>query len=140
MTKNCIRAEPFIATRNQHLSELAEDYVEIIADLIRLKGKAKTCDIAKQLGVSHVTVIRTLERLRQKNLLVADKGPITLTSEGKELADFCKARHLFLVEYLLALGVPEPIAIIDVEGLEHHVSPTTLKAFKKHLKSITPIK
>lgn len=134
MKNKCVRAEPFIATRNHHLSETAEDYVEIISDLIKQKGKARTCDIATLLGVSHVTVIRTIERLKKKGYIQYEQSqPITLTEEGTKLAAFSKERHHLLLEYLVALGVPESIAAIDVEGMEHHISPATTAALKKHL-------
>lgn len=135
MKKHSPRAEPFIATRLHHLQETAEDYVEIVADLISQKGEARTCDIADQLGVSHVTVVKTLKRLEKKGYLVSlQHQPITLTFEGEKLAKASKQRHQFLFDYLVALGVPEEVALIDVEGIEHHISPLTLDVFKKHLE------
>lgn len=134
MKKKSIKAEPFIATRNHHLSELAEDYVEIISDLIAEKGEAKICDIANHFGVSHVTVIRSIERLKRKGFLKPQSNqPLTLTEEGLKLAAFSKERHLFLLKYLTFLGVPDKIAAIDVEGMEHHVSPATIEAFRRHM-------
>lgn len=134
MKNKCKRAEPFIATRGHHDSETAEDYVEIVADLIDQKGEARVCDIAGQLGVSHVTVVRTIERLKDKGYVRSSQHqPVTLTKKGAGLAAFSKERHQFLVEYLAALGVPRNIAEIDVEGMEHHVSQETIHAFKKHL-------
>jgi DtxR family manganese transport transcriptional regulator len=133
MKKN-MKSEPFEATRSHHDAEKAEDYVEIIADLILMKGRAKVCDIANHLGVSHVTVIRTIERLKKKGYVYAEPHqPISLTEEGTKLAVFSKERHNFLMEYLMILGVPEQIAAIDVEGMEHHISETTIAAFEKHL-------
>lgn len=137
MRKKSHRAEPFIATREHHLSETAEDYVEIIYDLISDKGDARTCDIAKQLGVTHVTVIHALERLKKKGFIHSQSHqPITLTEEGEKLAKFSKKRHLLLLEYLITLGVPENIAAIDAEGMEHHISPSTMKAFQIHLEML----
>jgi DtxR family manganese transport transcriptional regulator len=138
MKINCARAEPFIATRNHHLSELAEDYVEIIFDLIALKAEAKIGDIALHFGVSHVAVIRAIARLKKKGYLHSTQNhqPVTLTEEGMQLAIFCKERHLFLMKYLIALGVPADVAAIDVEGMEHHVSPTTMQAFQCHLEKL----
>lgn len=134
MKKKCPRAEPFIATRNHHLSELAEDYVEIISELIAEKGEAKICDLAEHFGVSHVTVIRAVERLKKKGYLNTDRHhPLTLTDEGAKLAAFSKARHLFLLKYLAFLGVPDHVAVIDVEGMEHHISQTTMEAFQRHI-------
>ena len=137
MKKGCTRAESFIATRDRHNSETAEDYVEIVADLINLKGEAKVCDIAEYLGVCHVTVVRTIGRLKKKGYVHSQPHqPILLTDKGLQLALFSKKRHRFLLEYLIALGVPKEVANIDVEGMEHHVSTPTLEAFQKHLEKI----
>lgn len=135
MKKKYDRAEPFIATRAHHDFEIAEDYVEIISDLLAVNDKARVCDIATQMGVSHVTVIRTLKRLEKKGLLNSEESSsITLTKEGEALASSIRKRHLFLFKYLTTLGVPEEIARIDVEGMEHHVSETTQKVLQAHLE------
>jgi DtxR family manganese transport transcriptional regulator len=135
MKKKSLRAESFIATRNHHLSETAEDYVEMIHDLICLKGEARVSDIADCLGVSHVTVVKTIGRLKKKGYLQGEPHrPITLTEEGTRLAAFSKQRHSFLLEYLILLGVPKETAQIDVEGMEHHVSPVTFEALQKHFE------
>ncbi len=129
-------AASFIATRHHHLSEKAEDYVELVADLIESKGEARTCDIAARLGVSHVTVVRTIQRLERKGYLNREPHkPITLTERGKQLAAFSKARHKLVLEYLISIGVPEEIAAIDAEGMEHHISVQTLDAFRSQLKN-----
>lgn len=131
------RSKPFIETRNHHLLELAEDYLEVILDLISLKGEARVTDIANDLGVSHVTVIRTLKRLNKKGYIdITSHQPVQLTEKGETIAKFSKERHLFLLHYLKALGVPEDIAAIDVEGMEHHISSVTMNAFQKHLKTL----
>lgn len=128
------RPGSFIQTRRHHLLETAEDYVELVADLIQSEGEARTCDLAVRLGVSHVTVVRTIQRLHQKGYLHAiPHKPITLTEKGKQLAAFSKSRHDFLFEYLISIGVPEEIAAIDAEGMEHHVSRETLEAFRNQL-------
>lgn len=137
MKKLDLCAQPFIATRNHHSSELAEDYVEIISDLIAYKGVAKIKDIAEHMGVSHVTVIRTIDRLKKRGYILSEKHQsLALTEEGMKLAAFSKERHEFLLKYLMALGVPEMIAKIDVEGMEHHISHTTMNAFRAHLARI----
>jgi len=137
MKKISLRSEPFIATRKHHLTENAEDYVEIVSDLILNKGEARICDIADHLGVSHVTVIRGIDRLKKNGYFTSTPHqPVHLTEKGAKLASFCKERHQFLLSYLVALGVPENTAAIDVEGMEHHVSEATLQAFQKHLERI----
>lgn len=125
----------FEVTRSHHSRESAEDYTELIGDLISTKGEARTCDIAGHLGISHVTVIRTLRRLERDGFVkVQPRGPVSLTAEGERTANYCKQRHLLLVEFLLKLHVPRQTAEIDVEGIEHHISKTTLAAIKKFVR------
>ena len=58
-----------------------------------------------------------------------------LTEKGQALADRVRVRHRVVVDLLCALGVPSEAAEADAEGIEHHVSETTLKAFAHFLKS-----
>ena len=130
------RSRPFRETRRHHNTEAAEDYTELIAELIEEKGEARTCDIANHLGISHVTAIRTMRRLEQEGFLeTAPHKPVSLTKKGKRTAELAKEKHDLLVEFFVSIGVPMAVAEIDVEGVEHHISPETLKAVKNFLKS-----
>lgn len=123
-------------TRLAHAQERAQDYVETIADLITAHGEARATDIAKVLGITHVTVIRTVKRLQREGLVTTRPyRSIFLTDTGRELAAKAKARHRTVVEFLEALGVPEAAARVDAEGIEHHVSAETLAAFEAFLAS-----
>lgn len=134
MDKKTIRSKPFIATRQHHLKEAAEDYTELIADLIESDGEARTCEVARHLGVSHVTALRTVRRLQKEGYVeTSNQRPISLTPKGKKLASYSKRRHKILLDFLLSLGIPDEIAAIDVEGMEHHVSPETLQAIERQL-------
>jgi len=134
MNKKNARSAPFIATRRHHHDEIAEDYTELIDMLVQTKGEARTCEIAKNLGISHVTAIRTLKRLQREGYLeTAPHRPVTLTLKGKRLAVKAKKRHELLLAFLLKLGVSKKIAEIDAEGMEHHLSPETLKAIQDFL-------
>lgn len=127
-----IGAVPFKITRSHHSREAAEDYTELIADLIEQKNEARTCEVAERLGISHVTAIRTLRRLQRDGFVkVAPHKPIELTPKGKRTASYCKHRHRLLVEFLLKLGVPQKVAEIDVEGIEHHISEVTLECIER---------
>ncbi len=130
------QAEYLSQTRREHAQEIAEDYAEAIADLITETGEARVVDLAQRLGVTHVTVSRTIDRL-QKNGLVTSQPyrAIFLTERGRELAVACKSRHETIVAFLLSLGVSQRVAEMDAEGIEHHVSPETLLAFKKALRT-----
>jgi len=121
-------------TRLAHAQERAQDYVEVIADLITSEGEARATDVARSLGVTHVTVIRTVARLQKEGLVTTKPyRSIFLTEAGQRLAVTARARHKTVVDFLRSIGVPERAALADAEGIEHHVSADTLAAFERHL-------
>jgi len=127
------RAAPFAKTRKIHRKyESAEDYTELIADLIKDTGKARVCDVARKMGITHVTVLKTVQRLVRDGDVIKDGG-LVLTEKGEEMAMFCKKRHSTLSSFLRSLGVPEDVIAIDVEGIEHHISRVTLESIERHL-------
>src|SRR3954468_10750593 len=132
-TGNKRQAENLSQTRREHANEIAEDYVEAIADLFAEVGEARVVDLAKRLGVTHVTVNRTIARLQTAGLVTSQPyRAIFLTEKGRALAVACKSRHETVVDFLRGLGISERVAEMDAEGIEHHVSPETLTAFKRH--------
>jgi len=125
-------------TRLQHAQERAQDYVEVIAELIASRGEARATDLARSLGVTHVTVIRTVQRLQREGLVTTQPyRSIFLTEAGRKLAGKARARHEKVVAFLEALGVPPSTARADAEGIEHHVSDETLSAMEKFLNGKT---
>ncbi len=130
------QAEYLSHTRREHAHEIAEDYVEAIADLVAESGEARVVDLAKRLGVTHVTVNHTIARLQKAGYVTSQPyRAIFLTDTGRELAAACKSRHQTVVEFLRSLGIPDRVAETDAEGIEHHVSPETLAAFKAALRN-----
>jgi len=129
-----VRARAHRQTRREHSTETAEDYVEAIAALIAEDGEARAVDLARWLGVSHVTVIRTIARL-QRDGYVSTKPyrSIFLTRSGARLAEDSRQRHEVVQRFLISMGVAESVARNDAEGIEHHCSPETLAAFRRHL-------
>ena len=123
-------------SRAQNRSETAEDYVETIADLIEAGGEARAVDLARRLGVSHVTVIQTLRRLQRDGFVTTRPyRSVFLTQDGRRLADETRHRHQVVTALLRCLGVPDAVARADAEGIEHHVSPETLAAFEGFLRT-----
>lgn len=122
-------------TRQEHSEEIAQDYVEMIAELIDTTGEARVIDLARRLAVTHVTVSRTLQRLRREGLVTSlPYRSIFLTAAGQRLSEESRHRHEVVVAFLESIGVPEAVAHSDAEGIEHHVSRETLEAFEKHLQ------
>ncbi len=138
--RDALPAEPtqarrFGKARSAQSAALLEDYAELIADLIAAGGEARPTDIARRLGVSHATVIKTVARLKREGLATSRpyRG-VFLTESGDALAARVRARHRLVVNLLLAVGVPQEAAEQDAEGLEHHVSEATLSAFAEFLR------
>jgi DtxR family manganese transport transcriptional regulator len=128
-------AETFRRSRRDRAVEVAQDYVEAIADLSATVGEARVVDLAQRLGVTHVTVNRTLARLQKAGYVnTKPYRAIFLTNAGQKLAEESKIRHETVTAFLRSLGIPEKIAELDAEGIEHHVSPETLAAFERRLK------
>jgi DtxR family manganese transport transcriptional regulator len=107
----------------------------MIAELIATTGEARVTDLARRLGVTHVTVNRTIRRLQRDGLVMTQPyRSIFLTAAGQKMSEDSRRRHETVAGFLRSLGVPAAIAQADAEGMEHHVSRETLAAFIGHLK------
>ncbi|WP_339732735.1 manganese-binding transcriptional regulator MntR [uncultured Gimesia sp.] len=114
-------------TRVDHATEIAEDYVEAIAEIIEEQDVCRVKDLAEYFAVSHVTVNRTVARLQRDGYATTEPySPVELTSKGAKLAKHSRHRHEIVLRFLVAHGVSEETAATDTEGIEHHVSPETL--------------
>ena len=121
----------FAKVRADHSTETAEDYVEGISDIIHRQGECRVKNLALHMGVSHVTVVRTIARLARESLVVSEPyRPVRLSAKGERLAANSRKRHEIVLSLLLALGVRPVEAARDAEGMEHHVSVDTLKRMK----------
>lgn len=117
-----------------HASELAEDYVEAIDDVIQQKGMCRAVDLVSRFGVTHATVNNHVARLERDGLVRTEPyQPIQLTTLGKRMATSSRKRHEIVEEFLRRLGVSAATAAADSEGIEHHVSKETLAAMKRIL-------
>ena len=124
--------ENFSTTKTRKNIELFEDYVEAINEINFNKGFVKNVDLCKYFGVSNATVCKNIKRLIKEELVESEKyRSIFLTKAGKILAEKSNTRHEVLYKFLTKLGVPNRIAEIDSEGMEHHVSKETLNMMKK---------
>jgi len=124
-------------TRQQHAIETAQDYLEAISDLIEQTGEARVVDLASRLGISHATVIQTVRRLQRDGFVTSEPyRSIFLTDDGRRIAKEARHRHAITVALLKKLGVSADVAEVDAEGMEHHVSKETLKAFEQFVGEI----
>jgi len=126
------QAAQFRRVRDAHQTEIAEDYVELIDDLIAAYGEARVVELAARFGVSHATVNKVVGRLQRDGLVTSRPyRSIFLTEDGRALAERSRRRHRIVVDFLRAIGVSEKSAESDAEGIEHYVGEETLAAFAR---------
>jgi DtxR family manganese transport transcriptional regulator len=125
----------FQSVRDAHKHETTQDYVELIADFINEYGSVRTVDIARAMGVAQPTATKIINRLQKDGYVISQPyKDLSLTPKGEHLAHTCKQRHEIVMEFLQVIGVDEKTADIDAEGIEHHVSDATLRAFKNFIE------
>jgi DtxR family manganese transport transcriptional regulator len=131
------RAAAFRRMREAHRTEMAEDYVELISDMILANGEARLADLAVHIGVTSATAAKVVQRLQRDGLVESRPyRSIFLTEEGKVVAEMSRRRHRIVEDFLRALGVDEMTAEADAEGMEHHVSDETLEALERLTKQL----
>ena len=112
-------------------STAVEDYLERILELINAKGYARVVDIASSLKISQASVTNMVQRLDSDGLLKYEKyRGLVLTAAGESLARNIARRHQLLTDFLGLLGLDQRVIDHDVEGMEHHISPKTLRAIE----------
>jgi Mn-dependent DtxR family transcriptional regulator len=112
-------------------SAAVEDYLERILELINTKGYARVVDIAQSLKISQASVTNMVQRLDAEGLLKYEKyRGLALTTAGEALARNITQRHQLLTDFLKLLGLDDEVIYHDVEGMEHHISPPTLRALE----------
>ena len=118
-------------------NESQEMYLETILVLGKEKEHVRSVDVANDLGFKKSSVSVGMKHLREKKYIEVDeKGYITLTPAGKEIAEMIYERHQFLSEYLMKIGVPEDIAVDDACKIEHVISQESFEALKKRVKNL----
>jgi Mn-dependent DtxR family transcriptional regulator len=111
-----------------------EDYLEIISELVDLKGYATTLDISRYMNVKAPSVTSMLQKLDENGFLEYEKyHGINLTSKGSQVAAGIRQKHGILLEFFEILGVGYDTANQDTEGIEHHLNPKTIKQLRKFI-------
>lgn len=109
-----------------------EDYLEVILELVEQKGYATSLDISRHMNVSASSVTKMLKRLDEGEFLEYEKyHGINLTRKGKQIAEDIKQKHGILLEFFEILGVNYETANRDIEGIEHHLNPKSIKQLRK---------
>jgi Mn-dependent DtxR family transcriptional regulator len=117
--------------KSRRNSSAVEDYLERILELIDSKGYARVVDIATSLKISQASVSNMVQRLDAEGLLKYEKyRGLVLTPAGESLARNITRRHQLLTDFLTLLRLDKQVIHHDVEGMEHHISPPTLRAIE----------
>ena len=135
--KNSKRLESIKAaheSKRTTYSTRIEDYLEVISELVELKGYATTLDISRYMNVSAPSVTKMLHRLEENNLLEYERyHGINLTKKGTQIAYEIRQNHGILLEFFEILGVNYETANKDAEGIEHHLNSKTIKQLRKFI-------
>ena len=115
------------------LQESGEMYLETILVLSQRSGFVRAIDIGEEMGYSKPSVSRAVGILRQGGYIhVAEDGGITLTEDGRAVAEKIYERHRLLSGFLISLGVDEKTAVEDAYKMEHVISDASMEAIKRH--------
>ena len=115
------------------MQESGEMYLETILILRAKKEIVRAIDVAEDMGFSKPSVSRALSILKEENCIAVDeKGSITLTRKGSQIAKKIYERHVVLSDMLMALGVDQKTALEDACRIEHVISDKSFAAIKKH--------
>ena len=121
------------------LHESAEMYLETIYTLSLSSSSVRSIDVAEALNYSRPSVSRAVGLLKKDGYLLMDgEGFLTLTEEGRALAERIYERHTVLTAALEALGVDKETAAEDACKIEHDISDRTFDAIKAHMKTYMP--
>ena len=111
-----------------------EDYLEVILELVELKGYATPLDISNYMNVRPPSVTKMLRRLDEEKYIEYTKyRGLKLNVKGKNLANEIRQKHSDLLEFFEVIGVDKSTANIDVEGMEHHLNAKTMKQLRKFI-------
>jgi len=109
-------------------SQSAEDYLERIHELIEAKGYARVVDIASSLNVRQASVTNMVKKLGQSGYLKYEKyRGLVMTDKGREVARKIQNRHATLSRFFSLFSLDAETQQLDIEGIEHHLSPATLE-------------
>ena len=114
-----------------NLQESGEMYLESILVLSESNPNVRSIDICEYMGFSKPSVSRAISLLKSGGYVIMDgDGYLTLTKEGRAVAQKIYDRHKLLTAFLVSLGVSEEIASADACKIEHHISDESFEAIK----------
>lgn len=116
------------------MQESGEMYLETILILSKEKKYVRSIDVCEYMGYSKPSISRAVSLLRNEGYVdMDDRGYLSLTDQGREIAEKIYERHNVLSKVLVDLGVDEKAAVEDACRIEHVISDGTFEAIKAHI-------
>lgn len=115
------------------LHESPEDYLETILVLSQENEFVRSVDIANHLGFSKPSVSVAMKKLKESGFIAMDPyGKVSLTDEGREIAEQVYERHTVISGWLTSIGVSPETALSDACRIEHVLSDESFAKLKEH--------
>ena len=119
------------------IQESGEMYLETILVLSQKNQAVRSIDVCEYMGFSKPSVSRAMGILKKDGYIsVEPNGYISLTDEGKQIAEKIYSRHKVITDVLMRLGVSEKTAVEDACKIEHDISDESFNAIKKHIEKV----
>ena len=119
------------------LQESGEMYLETIYVLGKANTHVRSVDISEHMGYSKPSVSRAVHLLEENGYIEIDgDGFITLTADGKAVAEKIFERHTVISGMLMRLGVDPETAADDACKIEHAISDASFEAIKRHMQEM----
>ena len=114
-----------------NMKESAQNYLETILILSKKNGSVRSIDIANYMNYTKASISVAMKHLREDAYIRIDaNGQITLTEQGKQIAEMLYERHQVIADILIALGVSETTAYEDSCKIEHDLSEESFEKIK----------
>lgn len=111
------------------LTESMEDYLEMFYRIVEKQGYIRSSDLSTAIHVQPSSVTRMLQKLNEAGFIMYERyRNIALTNKGLTYGRFLVWRDETLKSFLSLFG--HEIGIEEqVEGIEHYITPATMKIF-----------
>lgn len=119
------------------ITEAVENYLETILILSQKQPDVHAIDICSYLGYSRPTVSIILRKMKDEGLVIVDDdNHISLTDEGRSVAERIYDRHRVLTDFFEHIGVSRDVAAEDACKVEHDISDETFALLREHYKKL----
>ena len=130
----CLDMEPVSSITDKNMRESEGQFTPIFM-LQKRKGYARCTDVAEHLGVKKPSVSRAVKELSKMGYLMKEAdGTLSLTEQGRKIAERIYEKHQFFTQQLIEAGVSPDIASRDACKLEHVISETSFKKLKGRIE------